>query len=164
MRYVSADRWIVIPRWEEFQHYKDRDPKWIKVYTRLLASQSYLALSFRQRGILHGIWMLYAASGRELGASPARLGLMLGDPTVRARDLISLEQAGFLQLSLAPCKQDASLDLKEEKEKEVPLTLIGSDGPGRPIAKAMKGEGAVTEHDVPPKLDFAAMLRSMGHA
>ncbi len=125
-------RWIHVCRWEEFQHYKDRDPRWIKSYTRLLGDWNYLRLSLRLRGLLHGIWLLYAASGRELGASPAQLGRMLGDDTVRMRDLESLSHAGFIVLSasksLAPRyprsreEADREEDLKKSQNQE-PLTL-----------------------------------------
>src|SRR5215831_162610 len=89
---------LEIVGWQRFQHYKDRDPPWIKNYTRLLADHNYLRLTLRQRGILHGLWLLYAASGRDLGASAARLGQMLGDPTVRRRDLERLSEAGFIRI------------------------------------------------------------------
>ena len=29
------DGWIVIPNWEKFQHYTDRNPPWVKLYTEL---------------------------------------------------------------------------------------------------------------------------------
>jgi len=106
-------------RWDEFQHYKDRDPAWIKNYTRLLADENYLALTLRQRGILHGVWLLYAASGRKLGSSPARLGLMLGDSSVRRRDIERLEQAGFIRVfASTPLALARSREVEEEKDGE----------------------------------------------
>jgi len=123
----TPDRWIVIPRWWEFQHYKNRDPKWIKAYTRLLNDAEYLALSWRLRGLLHGLWLLYAASDGQLPASPAVIATRLGVPTeweertararrvdgestasfgrddgeepLRKRALERLEQAGFITFS-----------------------------------------------------------------
>ena len=49
--------WIEIPNWDRFQHYRDRDPPWIKFYTELLHDPDYLALSGDQRAILHGLWL-----------------------------------------------------------------------------------------------------------
>lgn len=78
-----AERWIVIPNWAEFQHYKERDPKWIKNYTRLLNDAEYRALNGRLRGILHGLWLLYAASDGHVPGSPAYIASQLGVPTER---------------------------------------------------------------------------------
>src|SRR5262245_751608 len=66
------DRWIVIPDWDEFQHYKDRAPLWIKTYTRLLHDDAYLDLDIAARGILHGLWLLYADLDGVVSESRAR--------------------------------------------------------------------------------------------
>ncbi len=116
---ADSERWIVIPRWDEFQHYKNRDPSWVKNYTRLLRDWNYVGLTFRLRGILHGIWLLYAASGLELGASPAQLGRMLGDDSVRMRDLQSLSDAGFIQLSASRPLASRYHAASPEKETEI---------------------------------------------
>jgi len=94
-----SDGWIVIPNWDRFQHYRDRNPAWIKLYTELQYDEEWLRLSLRLRGILVGLWIEYALSRRVLGASPARLGRKLGDSTVRHRDLERLRDAGFIELS-----------------------------------------------------------------
>lgn len=119
----AADRWIVVPNWGDFQHYKDRDPTWIKFYTRLMSDAEYMRLSFRLRGILGGIWLLYAASdGQVLGSSPAQLGRMIGGEEVRTRDIEALVHAGFIQLSaskpLALRYQVASPEKEAEPEEE----------------------------------------------
>lgn len=122
----EPERWIVVTGWERHQH---RDmartavPPWLKVYTRLLSDDDYLKLTFRQRGILLGIWLEYARSRRVLGASPARLGLRLGDETVRQRDLDALSQAGYITFSASkpdsnPASNLAVLEVEIEKEQE----------------------------------------------
>jgi hypothetical protein len=78
---VSPELWIEIANWDRFQHYKDRNPPWIKNYTELLHNPNYLGLSARHRGILHGLWLLYAASHRKLPASTSLINQALGMPT-----------------------------------------------------------------------------------
>jgi hypothetical protein len=78
---VSGELWIEVVNWNKFQHYTDRRPAWIKNYTELLHNHNYIALSARHRGILHGLWLLYAAGNRELTASPAELNRALGFPS-----------------------------------------------------------------------------------
>jgi hypothetical protein len=127
---MSAALFIVIPNWDEFQHYKDRRPVWIKNYTELTTDRKYMSLTLRQRGILHGIWLLYAASRRDLGANVAQLGRMLGEETVRTRDLEALSDAGFIELSasapLATRYQPASPD--KEKERDVEAEDLPPEG------------------------------------
>lgn len=120
-----AEQWIVIPEWNKFQHYKDRDPKWIKVYTRLLSDPAYVNLSFPQRGLLHGLWHLYARSARDVPDNTSYLSRQLGGKVLR-KSLESLYDAGFIEFSsskpLAETDESASPETyKEETEKEQPL-------------------------------------------
>lgn len=115
--------WIVVPRWDGsdgFQHYRDRDPIWIKNYRTLLSSDEYLTLSFHIRGVLHGLWLAYAASNRQLRDSTLTLTRRIGQ-RVTTRDLLALNHAGFIEFSasrpLAPVYQAASLDKEKEKKK-----------------------------------------------
>ena len=41
-----TDGWIVIPNWDKFQHYKDRDPVWIKLYLELNSRDDWRRLTF----------------------------------------------------------------------------------------------------------------------
>lgn len=120
--------YISVRNWRNFQHYDPakRTPPWIKVYTELLDDEDYLQLTVRQRGILHGIWLLYAESRSKLGSNAARLGRRLGDPSVRRRDLDALEQAGFITFvasaALAEGYHVATPEVEVETETETPPT------------------------------------------
>jgi len=109
-----TEQWIVIPNWDKFQHYRDRDPVWIKTYTSLLSNPDYEALSLAARGTLHGLWMLYARAHQQLSTHQARntLATNHGDASHFARTLESLNHAGFIEVSasrpLAGCYQLAS--------------------------------------------------------
>lgn len=118
---AKRPRWIVIPNWDELQHYKDRDPLWIKNYRKLLAKPEYLKLTLPQRGILHGLWLMYAESHREIPVNTAYLSRALHGRVTNA-SLVSLNRAGFIAFSaskpLAPRYQDASLEKETEREEE----------------------------------------------
>lgn len=47
-----------IKNWMEYQHYKDRDPKWIKLYTRLLNDYEWHILDGLTAKYLVMLWML----------------------------------------------------------------------------------------------------------
>lgn len=103
--------YITIVRWEDFQHYKGREPKWIKNYTRLLHDDDYLGLTATQRSVLHGLWMLYAKSGRKLPVNTSKLSRKLS-LRVTKRTLEALNHAGFIQFT-------ASTLLAQTREEEI---------------------------------------------
>lgn len=114
-------RWIVIPNWNELQHYKNRDPEWIKVYRRLLVKDEFLELHTRARSLLLGVWLLYASKDGVLREQPRSIAAALRQQ-VFSKDLELLEQAGFIEFSaskpLALSKQRASLEKEQEGEIE----------------------------------------------
>ena len=56
-----TDRWIVVPNWDKFQHYKDRDPVWIKVYFGAqLDRDDCRQLSLAAEACYSRIWIVYA--------------------------------------------------------------------------------------------------------
>jgi hypothetical protein len=120
-----TESWIVVTRWDEFQHYSKRDPIWVKVYTRLLADENYLGLTFHQRGVLQGIWLEYARSTRQLPGSTLSLTRRLGGK-VSTRDLAALSDAGFIAIvastPLAARYHDASPETETETETYNPVT------------------------------------------
>jgi hypothetical protein len=140
-----ADRYIWIPNWfddergEGFQHYRDRDPIWIKNYTRLLSHDAYTNLSHHLRGILHSLWMEYARSSRRLRGDTLTLSRRLGQ-RVLTRDIEALSHAGFVELIasdvLATRLQDASPRVRprgresrgREESPPTPPQTRGDDG------------------------------------
>lgn len=114
----GGDRDIIISNWDDFQHYKNRDVPWIKSYTRLMAKDEYLELSFHLRGILHSLWLEYAASNRQLRDSTVALTRRLGQ-RVTMRDLETLNHAGFITFqSRQPSRHGLDLTRSREGETE----------------------------------------------
>lgn len=120
----DISRWIWIPNWDDFQHYHDRRPTWIKNYLELLNKDEYLDLTLPQRGLLHGIWMETARRGNgRLRSNIASLSRALGlHEGVRIATRDSLVHAGFIELvaskSLATRYQTASPEVLLRKTKE----------------------------------------------
>jgi hypothetical protein len=122
-----SNRWIIIPRWRDFQHYTDRDPKWIKNYRAQLADDDYLNLSFAQRGLLHGLRLQYALSDGRVREDTVGLTKKLGK-RVRKDSLEALEHAGFIAFSdskpLALAYQVASAEQEVNRGKKPPTPLL----------------------------------------
>lgn len=111
---------IHIRNWDKFQHYGDkRTPPWIKNYTELLSDEAYLTLTPNRRCLLHGLWLAYARSRRELSENTAIISSRLNMKVTR-RDLKALSDAGFITLSastpLASRYQNASPEVEKEGE------------------------------------------------
>ena len=114
-----ADEWIVMPRWDEFQH---RDmarsdvPPWVKNYTKLLHDDAYLTLSSHQRAVLHGLWLSYASARRQLPLNTRSLTRQLQLRVMR-RDLEALNHAGFIEFSAS--KPAGAHAVPEKRREEV---------------------------------------------
>lgn len=57
---------IRIRNWERFQQYKDREPKWIKLYRSLNRNYEWSQLSDKARAQLVGLWLLAAELDNEI--------------------------------------------------------------------------------------------------
>lgn len=143
---MDEQRWIEIPNWDRFQHYRDRRPAWVKAYVSLLTNVDYRALTGHQRAVLLGIWLMYASNSSRLAVDTASLtraiGLRVSEKTIDA-----LEQAGFVRIVLAPRYQEASdlLAPKTETERESVLKTDRSEIRGRDEL-SVSGNGSTT-HD-----------------
>lgn len=153
--------YIVIRNWRKFQHYRDRTPKWIKNETELLHNEAYLNLSGHQRAVLHGLWLEYASSRCQLPLNTASITARLG-LRVSSRQLDALNHAGFIEYTLAPRYQDASLEVEVDRDKK-PLKEERGNGELRKtdsehVLRTLIANGAI--HDT---VDLDAELRSGDH-
>ena len=115
---MNGETWIIVRNWERFQHYKDRDPYFIKLYTELQHDHNWLALTGHQRAVLVGIWLEYASARCQLPLNTAsltrRLALRVSSATLEA-----LNHAGFIEFSSRAALEIAR---SQEVETEEPLT------------------------------------------
>jgi hypothetical protein len=112
---MSDDRWIVIPNWDKFQHYKDRAPLWIKVYLELENSDEWAELTLAERGLLVSIWVCIASSNGQIRTSTLqhRVG-----HRVRIDSLERLNHAGFIQLVASKPEKLRTESASPEKRRE----------------------------------------------
>lgn len=130
-------------KWEEFQHYKDRAPTWIKLHKRLLDDFAYHRLPVASKALAPMLWLL--ASEYEGGVIDASLDeiafRMHLSPNDMAEALNPLIEAGFFTVEqdaskpLAEPERVASLEKEEEKQVK---KEGGADAPPRPIKKDRK--------------------------
>jgi hypothetical protein len=105
---------ILTPKnWGEFQHYKDREPSWIKLHKSLLTNYEFICLPIASKALAPMLWLL--ASEYKDGIIDAsldkiafRLSMKRGE---LAEALTPLLESGFF---------DASEPLAERKQEAIP--------------------------------------------
>jgi len=123
-----GDLWVIVPNWNDFQHYKDRDPPWIRVYTDLLRRPEWLDLSPNASGLLLDVWLAFAAQNGQLRVKDVS---RLSQARVRRATFERLADAGFIELS-------ASKPLPQrQRQRHIPraVTSKADDGLGFEIPK-----------------------------
>ena len=101
--------------WEEFQHYKDRNPPWIKLHNQLLDNYDFEVLGDSAKGHLLCIWMLASRTNNEMMFDSKWIARKIGASSKVDLDL--LLSSGFIELQEA--EHDAS-KLQQETFVSVP--------------------------------------------
>jgi hypothetical protein len=108
----AGDGWIVVKNWDRFQHYKNRNPPWIKLYTDIGADEELAALPLAAQGLLMRIWCEYARHNCMLSVRVLRQNVMtFSRPRTFYAHIELLNHAGFIDIL-------ASKPLAPEKRRE----------------------------------------------
>lgn len=118
--------YLSVPNWSEFQHYKRRNPPWIKLHNRLADDYTFASLPDAAKGHLVMIWLLASRMDNRIPADAAWIAQRIS--AVEPVDIQALVAAGFLveQVASKPLAQgeqvaerDASdLSLSDRGETE----------------------------------------------
>lgn len=129
----SEDDWLIVPNWGKFQHYRNRNPAWIKVYSQLLHDPDYLGLSLASKGLLVLVWLSYSSTDEQLTVRSLR---RLARDKFGFPQLLALNHAGFLSWSaskpLAPKKEK-----EKEREKNPSYSLTDKDAVQALLTRAL---------------------------
>ena len=72
-------KYLEVANWDKFQHYKDRDPKWIKLYRELLDNYEYSHLPDTAKAHLVGVWLLAAKMDNKIPWDAKWIATRIGD-------------------------------------------------------------------------------------
>lgn len=106
-------QYFSISNWKEFQHYKDRNPPWIKLHNQLLDNYEFEQLTDATKGHLLCIWMLASRTNNKLPLDQSWIKRKIGANS--PVDLKTLERSGFIELQ--GVGQSASMALVSEEER-----------------------------------------------
>lgn len=144
------DGWIIVPHWDRFQHYKNRNPPWIKLYTELNSSDDWCSLTLAERGLLVGIWLEYARSNGQFSTLDVAKRLDLADHYAHvSKHLKALTNAGFIEVvaskPLAPVLAPEEKIVREEKKLDPTLARESGKPVERPTSPPAEGVEQIVE-------------------
>jgi hypothetical protein len=118
--------------WSKCQHYKDRNPPWIKLHRDLLNDRDFMCLPIASKAIAPLLWLLASESKTgEFNANVIELAFRLRMTEKEINDgLKPLISKGFFV--------DASGVLADCKQLAIPETETETEGEGETIAKKPK--------------------------
>lgn len=112
-------QYLAVKNWAEFQHYKDRNPPWIKLHRALLDDYEFARLQDASKAHLMLIWLFASQADGRIPNDPRFIQAKLG--LDKQPDLQALVESGFLipeQNASAPLALDASAPLALARSRE----------------------------------------------
>jgi hypothetical protein len=114
---------LKIKNWSIYQHYKDRNPPWIKLHTDIFQNYKFSKLSDASK--LLAICYMTLAARSKTGEIPcdiewvkSQCGLGNNITINNTKELIDIDFIEDASNLLASCKQNASLEREREREGE----------------------------------------------
>lgn len=116
---MTDQGFLEVKNFEQFQHYKQRNPPWIKLHAALLDDYEFARLPDAAKMHLMGIWILASKTGNKIPADAEWIAKRIGATT--PIDLEFLVSTGFISRLrrasdvLAPDKQMPIPSREEER-------------------------------------------------
>jgi hypothetical protein len=122
-----------IKNWGKFQHYKHRNPPWIRLYKCLLDDPEWMMLSDAASRMLAMCWLIASENDGEL-PSVTKIAWRVRKDVATVLQLISeldhwIEQDASTML--APCKQDATTETETDNSETETETEARASAPAR---------------------------------
>jgi len=119
--------YLKVKNWEKLQHYKNRNPTWIKFYTALLDDADFETLPDSSKLHLILLWLLAARKGNRLQNDEAKLTKKL--PIYGQVNLQPLIDGGWLiptndSKMIASCYHQKRREEKRREDKKTQLFPI----------------------------------------
>lgn len=131
--------YLKVHDWDQYQHYSQRNPPWIKLHVNILNNRKFTSLALASKGLLMQLWILASENKGQIADDLDEIRFRLRDPSIKQKDIYFLVSTGFLE----SCKQmladasnvqaDACLETETETEERqrqnnIPAVAFGSFG------------------------------------
>jgi hypothetical protein len=134
-----------IRNWAKFQHYKDRNPPWIKLHYELMSSVDWVMADDQTKLLMVVCMMIASRHDGNVPNNPDYIQKM--SHLNKKPDLVSLCNTGFFEdasIALADCKHDASECLRSVSvsvsDSDSSLSLEGDYKGKHPVSAQKLGE------------------------
>lgn len=125
--------YLSVKNWESFQHYKDRDPPWIKLHRKLLDNYDFSRLRDASKAHLILIWLLASQLENKIPNDPTWIKNKLGlTEDINIKELID---KGFLVVYQDASKPQAKRSPEREAETDVVVEAREHVEVGKQISK-----------------------------
>jgi hypothetical protein len=133
---AEGGAWIEVKNHHQFQHYRDRNPPWIKLYGSTFNDCAFTELPDASKLLLIGLWVLASRTRNHTPLKPKWITSQLS--LTERLDLQPLVDAGFIiihkraasglltsrQQDVALSREEGEGQLQEEKSPEVIRNLV----------------------------------------
>jgi hypothetical protein len=133
-------KFLAVKGFDRFQHYRDRNPPWIKLHGTILTDLAFLEMPEAAQAQLVKLWVLASQLGHPLPNNPKLLAGKIG--TTGKFHLATIIAAGFL----VPCDEIASSPLADLEQKAKPSVRARTQRGEIEVETAVEeaGEPAIT--------------------
>lgn len=168
---MAEQKFIRIVNWDRFQHYKNRNPPWIKLHRELLTSRTWATLDDASRVLAIALMMLAAATGNKIPLDPTyirRVAYLNQDPDLSgllATEFIEIvDNSGCASASLADASKphtNARPEKEAEKETEVEREC-GANAPPPAPPSARKSRSTQMPAGFRPNAGHQTLAQELG--
>lgn len=127
-------KFLSIKNFDQYQHYKKRNPPWVKFYKSMYGDKEFMKLSISSRYLYTGLIVLATESDNRIDNDPTWIAKRLDIPATEI-DLKPLYRGGFLLASnasreLRGCLHQTETETETEKRQSrvdsaiAPLTVV----------------------------------------
>lgn len=145
-------KYFGVRNWQKFQHYKERNPVWVKAYVELLDNPEFLALPDAAKGQLFALWLLAAKRSNRIPGDATALRVLLG--ATGKLYLAELQSGGWIEeLDASSASTAASTPASKPASRlaSKPASTAASEAASASRASAPSREGETeTEGEAPP--------------
>ena len=154
-------QYFSVKNWDKFQHYKDRNPPWIKLHNSLLDNYEFECLQDASKSHLLCIWMLASRTDNRMPLDPEWIKRKIGASS--KVDLEILLEYGFIELQ--GMAQDASKALvsgekSRDRERDREEDTLSPDKSANEVKKQACEYNKILNlyHDTLPSLPKVKVL------
>jgi hypothetical protein len=147
-------RMLLVKNWSEFQHYKDRNPPWIKLHRALLDDYEFAELPDTTKAHLVLVWLFASQNAGRIPADPEFLQHKLG--LQKKPNLQLLVERGFL----IPEQDDSPTRADDLQDASNVLALARSREERREEREARARKRASAKHPLPVDFGISDRVRS----